>query len=266
MIPSRPTPEKSRTSPPVRGVVMRDWPGRRRSAELELVAGSAAWDAVDDAADAAAEGLAEGGDAEQAPERAPGRARDCRRERCREGSRGCERVKSARGEGARPEATTRERTRAARTRRERTDLDDVRLICAGVGRRAVGSAGAEALLARGTIKGGSRRRPRGVAAAGRRRSGARTGSAAGDDARGARCRANRGGAVALRAPRRAGTAQGAATTDATTIFVEIGMRGREGRRRARLAAQVARGGGPLGARALGCRRQKRAAPTALFPD
>ena len=97
-------------------------------------------------------------------------------ERVREGSRGSggrvrERV-GARGRRRRRASNGRG---AARTRRERTDSDDVRLICAvGVGRRArSGPRGAERPPSRAgnDRREGRARRPRGVAAAGRRRSG-----------------------------------------------------------------------------------------------
>ena len=72
MIPSRPTPERiSQESSSLRGVVMRDCPGRRRSSSnwsSSRVSSSFGGNAVDDAADAAAVGLAEGGDAEHAAE------------------------------------------------------------------------------------------------------------------------------------------------------------------------------------------------------
>ena len=71
MIPSRPTPERiSQESSSLRGVVMRDWPGRRRSSSnwSSSRVSSSRGNAVDDAADAAPVGLAERGDAEHAAE------------------------------------------------------------------------------------------------------------------------------------------------------------------------------------------------------
>ena len=195
----------------------------------------------------------------------------------REGSRGFERVRGARSRAsgrARPEATTRfERTRrgANATRENGSRRRSPYLRCGGRPPRAVGSAGARsALLARGErSKGGSRststRRRRGRTSEIR---GARTGSAAGDDARGARCRANRGGAVALaRAEARGDGAGGGDDRRDDHIRRDWNVRvtrkedaGRVSRRKW-LAA-----GDRSALRALGCRRQKRAAPTALFPD
>ena len=137
--------------------------------------------------------------------------------------------------------------------------------------RARRSAGVRSALpgARGISKGASR-----SASARRRRGGtseiggARTGSAAGDDARGARCRANRGGAVALaRAEARGDGAGGGDDRRDDHIRRDWDVRvtrkedaGRVSRRKW-LAA-----GDRSALRALGCRRQKRAAPTALFTD
>lgn len=127
-------------------------------------------------------------------------------ERIREGSRGFERVRGARSRAsgrARPEATTRfERTRrgANATRENGFRRRSPYLRCGGRPPRAVGSAGCGApSLARGER---SKRASRSTSTRRRRGRtseiwGARTGSAAGDDARGARYRANRGGAVAL---------------------------------------------------------------------
>ena len=192
-------------------------------------------------------------------------------ERVREGQGGAfesEWARAAGGDDAlRTDAARRERDR------ERTDSDDVRLICAvGVGRRArSGPRGARSALprARGTIEG---RVALDVHAASPRPDvgdpGARTGSAAGDDARGARCRANRGGAVALaRAEARGDGAGGGDDRRDDHIRRDWDVRvtrkedaGRVSRRKW-LAA-----GDRSALRALGCRRQKRAAPTALFPD
>ena len=127
-------------------------------------------------------------------------------QRIREGSRGFERVRGARSRAsgrARSEATTRfERTRrgANVTRENGFRRRSPYLRWWGRPPRAVGSAGCGApSLARGerskrASRSTSTRRRRGRTSEIR---GARTGSAAGDDARGARCRANRGGAVAL---------------------------------------------------------------------
>lgn len=183
------------------------------------------------------------------------------RVRERVGARGRRRRRASNGRGA---ARTRQRENGFRRR-------SPYLRCWGRPPRAVGSAGRGApSLARGErSKGGSRststRRRRGRTSEIR---GARTGSAAGDDARGARCRANRGGAVALaRAEARGDGAGGGDDRRDDHIRRDWDVRvtrkedaGRVSRRKW-LAA-----GDRSALRALGCRRQKRAAPTALFTD
>ena len=161
------------------------------------------------------------------------------------------------------------RLRASRLRKSRTTI--ALSVRWRVGRPRASVRGVRSALpgARGISKGASR-----SASARRRRGGtseiggARTGSAAGDDARGARCRANRGGAVALaRAEARGDGAGGGDDRRDDHIRRDWDVRvtrkedaGRVSRRKW-LAA-----GDRSALRALGCRRQKRAAPTALFPD
>ena len=163
------------------------------------------------------------------------------RVRERVGARGRRRRRASNGRGA---ARTRQRENGFRRR-------SPYLRCWGRPPRAVGSAGRGAPPSRAgnDRREGRARRPRGVAAAGRRRSGGHapaprrgTTRAAPDAGRTAAAPyscARRGARGRRRGRRRP-------TRRPYSSRLEC-ARDAEGRRRARLAAQVARGGGPLGA-------------------